>query len=225
MEDTRLPKCVMFGELVGGAGCGLCEGEGKIVDVVFPGRPQSFRHQRGPVGDWSTGRGGMAQNGGTRGGTFRGEMNRCRGSQGWTTACSRMPGRDGNDQGEDSPKQADLCWFARHKWRELVSSWRLVCRCHDVFLWCYLCFVLLRFRLYAFVEAATLRSVVLRYAGAPTAIHVSFFFLWFNWRCRFFRVFFVPLSSSLRMESTSYVLSFRMVFFFLVTMGWIFRLM
>ena len=21
MEDTRLPKCVMFGELVGGAGC------------------------------------------------------------------------------------------------------------------------------------------------------------------------------------------------------------
>ena len=33
-----------------------------------------------------------------------------------------------------------------HKWRELVFSGRLVRRCHDVFLWCYLCFVLLRFR-------------------------------------------------------------------------------
>ena len=33
-----------------------------------------------------------------------------------------------------------------HKWRELVSSGRLVCRCHDVFLWCYVCFVLVRSR-------------------------------------------------------------------------------
>ena len=49
-----------------------------------------------------------------------------------------------------------------HKWRELVPSGRLVCIFHDVFLWCYVCFVLLRFRLYAFVEAAALRSIVLR---------------------------------------------------------------
>ena len=35
MEDTRLPKCVMFGEMVGGGG--LCGGAGKIVDGVFPG--------------------------------------------------------------------------------------------------------------------------------------------------------------------------------------------
>ena len=34
------------------------------------------------------------------------------------------------------------------------------------------CFV---FRLYAFVEAAALRSNVLRYAGVPIAIRVSFF--------------------------------------------------
>ena len=33
-----------------------------------------------------------------------------------------------------------------------------------------------RFRLYAFVEAAALRSIVLRYAGAPIATRVSFFF-------------------------------------------------
>ena len=62
------------------------------------------------------------------------------------------------------------------KWHELISSGHLVCRCHDVFLWCYLCFVLLRSRLYAFVEAAALRSIVLRYAGAPIATRVSDFF-------------------------------------------------
>ena len=68
MENTRLPKCVMFGEVVGGAGC--VGGTVKRVDGVFPGRPQSFRHQRRPVEDCSPGRRGMAQNGGTRGGTF-----------------------------------------------------------------------------------------------------------------------------------------------------------
>ena len=38
-----------------------------------------------------------------------------------------------------------LALVASHKWRELVFSGGLVCRCHDVFLWCYVCFVLLRF--------------------------------------------------------------------------------
>ena len=93
---------------------------------------------------------------------------------------------------------------------------------NNVFLWCYLCFVLLRFRLYAFVEAAALRSIVLRYAGASIATCVSFSFFFFIWRCCIFRVFFVPLPFSLCMESTSYVLSFMMVFFYLVTTGWIF---
>ena len=77
-----------------GGGCGLCGGPGKIVDGVFPGRPQSCRHQRRPVDDCSPGQGGMAQNGRTRGGTFHGKMDRCRKNQGWTTACSRMPERD-----------------------------------------------------------------------------------------------------------------------------------
>ena len=61
-----------------GGGCGVCGGPGKRVDGVFPGRPQSFRHQRRPVEDCSPGRGGMAQNGRTRGGTFHSEMDRCR---------------------------------------------------------------------------------------------------------------------------------------------------
>ena len=57
---------------------GLREGTGKRVDRVFPGRPQSFRYQRRPVDDRSRGQGGMAQDDGTRGGTFHGEMDRCR---------------------------------------------------------------------------------------------------------------------------------------------------
>ena len=58
-------------------------------------------------------RGNVAKRQKTRGGTFHGEMDRCRESQGWTTACSGMPERDGKDQEEDSPKQAGSCWFAR----------------------------------------------------------------------------------------------------------------
>ena len=73
MEDTRLSKCVVFGELVGGAGC---VGGRKKLDGVSPGRPQNFRYQRRPVDDRSPGRGGMAQDGGTRGGMFHGEMDR-----------------------------------------------------------------------------------------------------------------------------------------------------
>ena len=96
-----------------GGGCGLRGGLRERVDGVFPLRPQSFRHQRQPMYDCGPGGGGMAQDGGTRGGTFHGEMDRCSGSQGWTMACSRMPERDGKDQGEDSPKQAGSCWFAR----------------------------------------------------------------------------------------------------------------
>ena len=49
-----------------------------------------------------------------------------------------------------------------------------------------LCFV---FRLYAFVEAAALRSIILRYAGVSIATRFVFFSLLFMWRCRFFRVF------------------------------------
>ena len=59
---------------------------------VFPRKPQSFRHQRRPADDCSPGRKEMAQDGGTRGGMFHGEMDRCRESQDWTTACSKASG-------------------------------------------------------------------------------------------------------------------------------------
>ena len=48
--DTKLPKCVMFGELMGSTGC---------VEVS-PGRPRSFRYERRQVNDCSPGRGGVA---------------------------------------------------------------------------------------------------------------------------------------------------------------------
>ena len=92
---------------------GRCGGPVKRLDGVFSEQLQSFRHQRRPVDDCSPGRGGMAQNGRTRGGTFHGKMDCCKKYQGWTTACSGMPERDGKDQGGDSPKQAGSYWFAR----------------------------------------------------------------------------------------------------------------
>ena len=82
-----------------GGGRELRGGPGKRVDAAFPGRSQSLRHQRRLVDDCSPGHEGMAQDGGRRGGTFHGKMDRCRESQGWTTACSSMPERDGKDQG------------------------------------------------------------------------------------------------------------------------------
>ena len=96
---------------MGGAGC-VGDHETKWIGC-FLDDLRSLRHQRRPVDDCSPGRGGKAQNGGSRGGTYHGEMYRCRESQGWTTACSGMPERDGKDQEEDSPKQAGSCWFAR----------------------------------------------------------------------------------------------------------------
>ena len=87
-------------------------------------------------------------------------------------------------------------------------------------------FILFRFRLnsYTFIVAAALRSVILQYAGAPTATRVSSLFPFVSLEMSLFRSIFVPLPFSLCMESTSYVFSFRVVFIYLVTTGWIFNL-
>ena len=88
-----------------------------------------------------------------------------------------------------------------------------------LFCFALLCFALLCFvfRRYAFVEAAALRSIVLRYAGAPIATRVSFFFEislfpeYCLYHCRFLFVW--------RVRRTFF--PSRMVFFYLVTTGWI----
>ena len=54
MEDTRLPKCVMFGEFVWGGGAVSAGEAGKIVDGVSPGRPRSFRYPDRPVDNCSS---------------------------------------------------------------------------------------------------------------------------------------------------------------------------
>ena len=79
-KDTRLPKRGV--RRIGGRR-GLRGRPGKRVDGVFPGKAQSIRHQRrSVVEDCSPGREGMTQDGGTRGGTFHGETDRRRESQG-----------------------------------------------------------------------------------------------------------------------------------------------
>ena len=100
-------------------------------------------------------------------------------------------------------RAGSLALVDSHKWRELyppgvwfaddaMTSFSGVTFVLFVFL-ALLCFV---FRLHYFVEAVALRSIVLRYAGAPIATRVSFFFfLLFLWRCRFFRVFFWIISA------------------------------
>ena len=85
-----------------------------------------------------------------------------------------MPERDGKDQGEDSPKEAGLCWFARHSW-SATSGANLYPPggCCVVFLWRYVCIVLFLFRIFLFDWMKPLPLVqpffVFRDACAPRA--------------------------------------------------------
>ena len=87
-----------------GGGRGLCGGDRKTSGWGVPLTISEFSA--------STPTGRMMQNDRTGGGVFHGKMDRCRGTQGWTTACSGMHERDGKDKGKDIPKQASLCRFA-----------------------------------------------------------------------------------------------------------------
>ena len=95
MEDTRLPKCVVFGELVGGAGCvGGKEKEWMgcfLVDLrAFGIKADQWTTAAQDEGEWRR----TAEQGAEH---SMPDMNRCRESQGWTTGCSGMPERDGKD--------------------------------------------------------------------------------------------------------------------------------
>ena len=63
MGDTRLPKRVMFGEVVESAGC-VGDQEKEWIEC-FLDDLRAFNINAGPVDDCSLGRGGMAQDGGS----------------------------------------------------------------------------------------------------------------------------------------------------------------
>ena len=132
MEDTRLPKCVVFGEMVGGAGClGGQEKEWMGCFLDDPRRSQSFRHQRRPRLQPRTRGNGAERQNKRRNISWRNGLLQRKPRLDYGI-CSGMPERNGKNQEEGSPKRAGSCWFARpwltsHKWRELVSSGRLVC--------------------------------------------------------------------------------------------------
>ena len=92
---------------------GLRGGAGKEWMGCFLDDLRAFGINADQSLDCSTGRGGMTQDGEIRGRTCHGEMDRCRDSQGWTTAYRGVPERDGKDQGGNNPKQVGSCWFAR----------------------------------------------------------------------------------------------------------------
>ena len=137
-----------------GGGRGLCGGAGKRVDGVFPRRPRAFGIN---ADQWTT----AAQD--------EGEWHRTA-EQGaehfmpkWIAAektraglrhavvCPNVTGRVKERIAQS--KRARVVrspLLTSHEWHELISSGRLVCRCHQIFLWCYVCFVLLCFRLFCF---------------------------------------------------------------------------
>ena len=112
MEDTRLPKCVMFEEMVGGAGCvggQKKEWMGCFLDDLraFGINADQWTTAAQDEGKWHR----TAEQGAEH---FMGKWIAAeKTKQGWTTAPSRMPEHDGKDQGEDSPKQAGSCSFVR----------------------------------------------------------------------------------------------------------------
>ena len=204
VEDTKLPKCVMIGEPVGAR---AARGARKRVDGASPGPPQRFRYQRRPVDDYSPGRWGMAQDGGTRGGTLE---------------------RDGKDQGEGSPnKRVHIGSPAIADRPQVARTCILRPFFVAVFFWRYVCFVLFRFRLFVFIESRALRSIDLLYSmHAPDSqkqlSHNCCVLLCFVPLCFFgdvaFSEYFVPLPFHF-VWRVPYVFSFRMGFFYRVTTG------
>ena len=96
IEDTRLPKCVMFGELVGGTvSSGEHEKEwmGCLLDDL-----RAFGIK---IGQWTIA--AQDENKG-RGGNLQAELDRGRWSQDCTTACSSVSERDRKNQRKGSTK-------------------------------------------------------------------------------------------------------------------------
>ena len=72
-----------------------------------------------------------------KGGTFHGEMDRCRETKAGlrhAVVCPNVTGRTKKRMSQSKRARAgSLALVTSHKWRELVYSGRLVCRCHGIF--------------------------------------------------------------------------------------------
>ena len=111
-----------------GGGRGLCGGPGRKVDGVFPGRPQSFRHQRRLEDDCNPGRGGMAEQGAEHFMVKWIAAEEARGGLRHAVVHLNVTGRTKKriaKAGRFVLVRSPL--LTSHKWRELVSSRRLVC--------------------------------------------------------------------------------------------------
>ena len=108
MEDTRLPKCVMFREMVGGAG--YVGGQEKewmrcFVDDLrdFGINADQWTNAAQDEGEWRK----TAEQGAERLMAKWITTKKARAELRHAVVCPK-------DQGEDSPKQAGSCWFTRH---------------------------------------------------------------------------------------------------------------
>ena len=128
-----------------------------------------------------------------------------------------MPERDGKDQGEDKLHVARTCILRADVVLSFSGVVTFVLFCF-VFVFFFLSLKPRPFAQAFFVLRYTINTILL---SACFFVFVSSLFL-FLWKWRFFRVFLYHCRFSHCMESTSYVFSFRIVFFYLVTTGWIF---
>ena len=189
-------------------GGGLRGKPGKIVDGVFPGRPQSLRHPRRPADDCSPGREGewriTAEQGAERFMAKWIAAEKARAGLRHTFVCPNVTGRTKERIAQRKRARAGshaiIVDYNSYKWRELVSSRRMSC-CLSLVLRLF-CFVSLPLSASCFVSVSSFFSFLWRY-------HFSEYF------CTIYRFIFV-------MESSSYGFSFRMVFFYLLATGWIF---
>ena len=164
-----------------GGGRGLRGGSVKRVDGASSGRPRNFRYQHRPVDydhimtaareerEWRN----TAERGAERFMAKWIAADKVRAGLRSAVVCPNVTGRTEERMVQSKRVRAGSLALASQKWHELVSFGSLVCRCHDCLsLLLRLLFVLFRFRLFAFIEGAALRSIVLRYACArqPNAV-------------------------------------------------------
>ena len=138
MEDKKLPKCVMFGELVGGAGC--VGGQGKdwiecfLDDLrAFGINTDQWTTAAQDEGEWRR----TAEQGAER---FMATWIAAEEARAGLRHVVVFPNVTGRAKQRIAQSKSGLVLvhsplLTSLKWRKLVSSGRLVYRCHDVFLW------------------------------------------------------------------------------------------